>query len=99
MTKRKRKWLHRSEKGYALPFALGVVIIFLIAGGALITFEANELNMLVHHYDSMRAYYLAEAGINHALWELNNNGDGNTSGTITVGSGNGSYSTTYNQSV
>ena len=101
MTKRKRKWLHRSEKGYALPFALGVVIIFIIAGGALITFEVNELNMLVHHYDSRRAYYLAEAGINHALWELNKSpaGDGITSGTLQVGGGNGSYTTTYSQNV
>ncbi|MFQ5575111.1 MAG: WD40/YVTN/BNR-like repeat-containing protein, partial [Terriglobia bacterium] len=88
-----------SESGYSFAFAMGVILIFLVLGAALLTLVVNESTMVVRHYDSRRAYYLAEAGINEALFELNRSpaGDGVTSGTLTVGGQTGSYSTAYSQ--
>ncbi|HAW60112.1 MAG TPA: hypothetical protein DCW86_01410 [Actinobacteria bacterium] len=92
-------WLRRrivEEKGYTMGFALGVALILTILGAALLEMVSHEMTMIRKHAEFTRAYYLAEAGINHALWNLNNNRSGAVgSETTQTVLGAGSYYTTY----
>lgn len=87
-----------SEKGYTLAFTLGVVLVLVIVGAALLALVQNEALRLIQYRDSQEAYFLAEAGINRALWNI----DLGRRTDATVGSeaspvslGRGGYWTTY----
>ncbi len=84
------------EEGYTLAFALSAALILILVGAALISLTINEAYMVIQHANSTKAYYLAEAGINHALWSLNSNMSGTIgSETTPVALGSGSYYTIY----
>lgn len=84
------------EGGYTLGFTLGVVSILTILGAGLLLMVGHEMTMIAKHADSTRAYYLAESGINHALWNLDKGLSGAVgSETTQTALGAGSYYTTY----
>jgi len=91
-----KKNLFSSEKGYTLAFALGVILILMILGAMFTTVIYNETLQFARHKEVTQAYYLAEAGVNHALWNLNNNFSGTVgSESVPVSLGDGSYYTSY----
>jgi Tfp pilus assembly protein PilX len=87
----------RNEKGFATYIALGVILVLTALGTGISVIVNNELTISERGSDRNSAYYLAEAGINNALWELNQTtpGDGVTSGSLN----GGTYSTTYSGQV
>jgi len=88
--------LFSSEKGYTLAFALGVILILMILGAMFTTVIYNEMLQFSRHKEVTQAYYLAEAGVNHALWNLNNNFSGTVgSESVPVSLGDGFYYTYY----
>jgi len=88
--------LFSSEKGYTLAFALGVILILMILGAMFTTVIYNEMLQFSRHKEVTQAYYLAEAGVNHALWNLNNSFSGTVgSESVPVSLGDGSYYTHY----
>jgi hypothetical protein len=92
--------LLRSENGFAAYVALGIISIMMVVGAGLITVADNELSSARHNSDRNKAYYLAEAGINNALWELNQTptaGDGRISPPVNFA--DGTYETTYSEQV
>lgn len=87
--------LLRSENGFAVYIALGIISIMMVVGAGLITIADNELSSARHISDRNKAYYMAEAGINHALWELNQETAGDGIIPETTDYGEGKYSVTY----
>ncbi|MBN2121122.1 MAG: pilus assembly PilX N-terminal domain-containing protein [Candidatus Omnitrophica bacterium] len=79
------------KKGIALIFALFVVTVLLILGGAGFVRSASE-NLIVNKYmESTQAFWLAEAGINEAVNAMRSNFNV-TAGEIGNSSlGNGGY--------
>jgi|GEM_PF-4465863 len=91
--------LFSSEKGYTLAFALGVILVLMILGAMFTTVIQNEMLQFTKHKEITQAYYLAEAGINHALWNLNNSFSGTVGSEASpVSLGAGSYYTVFDSS-
>ncbi|MBI4743624.1 MAG: hypothetical protein HY776_02185 [Actinobacteria bacterium] len=90
--------LLRNENGFAAYVALGIISIMTVLGAGLIIIADNELSSVKHNLDRNKAYYLAEMGINHALWKLNQSPaiDGAIPETTF---GEGTYETTYSEQV
>ncbi|RLC37963.1 MAG: hypothetical protein DRH33_05410 [Candidatus Nealsonbacteria bacterium] len=67
----KIKGLLSNQKGMALLTTLIFVFILVTFAVALLTMTSNDTKLSTLHRDSTRAFYLAEAGIEKALWYLN----------------------------
>ena len=76
----KTKNLLSNQKGIALLTTLIFVFILVTFGVALLTMTGNDIKLSALQRDSTEAFYIAEAGIEKALWYLNtpedNGGEG-----------------------
>ena len=76
----KTKNLLSNQKGMALLTTLIFVFILVTFGVALLTMTSNDIKLSALQRDSTEAFYVAEAGIDKALWYLNtpedNGGEG-----------------------
>lgn len=76
----KTKNLLSNQKGIALLTTLIFVFILVTFGVALLTMTGNDIKLSALQRDSTKALYIAEAGIEKALWYLNitedNGGEG-----------------------
>lgn len=76
----KTKNLLSNQKGIALLTTLIFVFILVTFGVALLTMTGNDIKLSALQRDSTEAFYVAEAGIDKALWYLNtpedNGGEG-----------------------
>ena len=76
----KTKNLLSNQKGMALLTTLIFVFILVTFGVALLTMTGNDIKLSALQRDSTEALYIAEAGIDKALWYLNtpedNGGEG-----------------------
>jgi hypothetical protein len=75
----KIKNLLSNQKGMALITTLIFVFILVTFGVALLTMTSNESKLSTLQKESTRAFYLAETGIEKALWYINFSPD-NTQG-------------------
>ncbi len=93
----------RSSSGYALLSVLAVVSALLIAGGATITLVRSQLRFTADQIATQMAYYIAEAGIQHGLAQLDNDAaTATTAGYVyptipTTSFGDGTYTITIAQ--
>jgi len=71
----KTKNLLSNQKGMALLTTLIFVFILVTFGVALLTMTGNDLKLSALQRDSTEAFYIAEAGIDKALWYLNTTED------------------------
>lgn len=60
------------KKGYALATILILLGVALFGAGAIVTISTLESKISRSQQSSVNAYYVAEAGIQDALWRLNN---------------------------
>ena len=67
----KIRFLLSNQKGMALLTTLIFVFILVTFAVALLTMTSNDLKLSTLQRDSTRAFYLAEMGIEKALWYLN----------------------------
>lgn len=67
----KIKNLLSNQKGMALLTTLIFVFILVTFGVALLTMTSNDIKLSALQRDSTEAFYIAEAGIDKALWYLN----------------------------
>ena len=59
------------KKGIALLIVMGLVLMFSILGGAaLMMMSTGHFSTSFRQIKRTRAYYAAEAGMQHALWAL-----------------------------
>lgn len=65
----------KTEKGTVLLITFIVLGILLLLGSYFLTFTLSELRISKSHEAGAQTYYLAEAGINEAIWKLKNNPD------------------------
>ncbi len=76
----KTKNLLSNQKGIAILTTLIFVFILVTFGVALLTMTSNDIKLSALQRDSTEAFYIAEAGIDKALWYLNtpedNGGEG-----------------------
>ncbi|MGA2587458.1 MAG: hypothetical protein ABSF88_10615 [Candidatus Aminicenantales bacterium] len=71
------------ERGSVLAIALLVSVFMLIIAVPFVTKFANRYRTAEKSYNSLAAQYLAEAGIERAIWEINYGNIGTWSGTST----------------
>jgi len=62
-----------NKRGIALILSFIVIIIVCILGASIVTRSISESRIAQRYAESTEAFWLAEAGINHALDELRNN--------------------------
>ncbi len=62
-----------NNRGAVLIISWIVIVVSSILGAAFLTRSITENNLAGKYYDSTQAFWLAEAGIQGALWELNYN--------------------------
>jgi hypothetical protein len=67
----KLKNLLSNQKGMALLTTLIFVFLLVTFGVALLTMTSNDTKLSTLQRDSTKAFYLADAGIDKALWYLN----------------------------
>jgi Tfp pilus assembly protein PilX len=62
-----------NERGVAILFTLFVIIVLSVLGAAFVVRSITESRVAQKYELSTRAFWLADAGINKAAWELKNN--------------------------
>lgn len=82
-----------NEKGFALIWMSVVALMLLALMGSFCGIHAGELKQATTQISQVQAFYLAESGIDHMLYKLN---DGDTSGIAQTSFGNGTYQVLYN---
>jgi Tfp pilus assembly protein PilX len=63
------------KKAFALVLVLGILAVLIVGGSALIGLASGETRMVRMQDYSMRAFYLAEAGIEEALYRIKKGSD------------------------
>lgn len=58
------------KKGLVLILVLGILAVLIIAAAAFARLTSSETQMVRHQVNSIRAFYLAEAGIEEAIYRL-----------------------------
>ncbi|MBI4743623.1 MAG: hypothetical protein HY776_02180 [Actinobacteria bacterium] len=87
----------KDEKGFATYIAIGIIFVLMALSIGISAIVSNEVTLVGHGSSRAKAYYLAEAGINHAIWKLNQT---TPSGEVSGDFGDeGTYSTTYSGQV
>ena len=69
------------EKGIVLVIVLGFILLFVVVATSFILTSSSEIKMVRKQNDSTRAFYIAEAGLARARYDLNEDEDW-TDGTI-----------------
>lgn len=75
------------KKGFVLVFSFFIISILLVLVMAIVARSITETGIAQRYLRSTQALWLAEAGVQRAIWELNNGG-GNWSGWTTAANGN-----------
>ena len=70
--KRKKKFFFNNQKGMALITTLIFIFVLVSFSVALLIMTSNDSKLSTLHRESTRAFYLAETGVDKALWYLNN---------------------------
>lgn len=63
---------NQRQKGVVLLIAFLTMSMLFILGSYLLTFTLTDFKILKSQEGGVRTYYLAEAGINEAIWKLKN---------------------------
>ena len=63
-----------NRKGVAMLIAISLVLMLLILGGAVLMISTGHFGTSYHQIRRARAYYAAEAAMQHILWDLRTNG-------------------------
>ena len=86
----------RNKPGFALATVLILLSVALFSAGAVITVSGLESKISVSEREGIDAYYVAEAGIDDALWKIQYNdavcGSGGCATMLQAGNLNYSYS-------
>jgi hypothetical protein len=83
-------WFMRPRKGYALATILVLLGVCMFGAAALITISILESRISRSQIEGTVAYYVAEAGVNDAVWRLNT--DINLRNALAAGTLNSTYS-------
>lgn len=59
-----------SKKGIAMLIVIALVLMLLILGGAVLMISTGHFSTSHHQIERTRAFYAAEAAMQHALWSL-----------------------------
>jgi len=70
--KRGKKFIFNDQKGMALITTLIFIFVLVSFSVALLIMTSNDSKLSTLHRESTRAFYLAETGVDKALWYLNN---------------------------
>lgn len=84
------KWLDSGERGGALIIALCVLLLLTIAAIMAVDTAQTDIELSFNNLNSSQAFYVAEAGVNRALAQLNDDNDWNT-GYVEVEFERGTY--------
>lgn len=68
---RKKNIFFNNQKGMALITTLIFIFVLVSFSVALLVMTSNESKLSTLHRESIRAFYLAETGVDKALWYLN----------------------------
>jgi len=60
----------KSNKGMAMLIVISLIIMLLILGGAVLMVSTGHFGTSFHQVSRTKAYYAAEAAMNHVLWAL-----------------------------
>ena len=71
-----------SRKGVAMLVIISLILMLLILGGAVLMISTGHFGTTYHQIRRARAYYAAEAAMQHTLWDLRANGV--TPGTLAL---------------
>lgn len=83
----------RKDRGFALIFTLCTVLLIALIMGTFFIIASNDLSMAATACNTMRAYYVADAGMAKKFTELRSGNTSNLSETFTLATGNtGTYS-------
>lgn len=69
--KTKNKFIFNNQKGMALITTLIFIFVLVTFSIALLVMTSNDSKLSTLHRESTRAFYLAETGVDKALWYLN----------------------------
>ena len=88
------------KKGFALIFTLLTTLIIMAIIISFTAISSNDLTLAKKTSDTIRAYYLAEAGLAKKFVDLRGGSTSGTSGSIALSTNNpGTFSVTVNQVV
>lgn len=59
-----------NNKGMAMLIVLGLVIMLLVLGGAVLMISTGHFGTTFHQVSRTKAYYATEAAMQHTLWAL-----------------------------
>lgn len=71
-------WLNSGEQGGALLIALCILLVLTIAAIMAVDTAQTDIELSFNNLNSSQAFYVAEAGVNRALAQLNEDNDWNT---------------------
>jgi len=71
------KWLNSGQRGGALLIALCVMLLLTIAAIMAVDTAQTDIQLSFNGLNSSKAFYIAEAGVNKALTQLNADNDWN----------------------
>ena len=66
--------IRNNEKGVVLAIVLGIIALMVFSTVSLGVMIQQDVRLIRHIKDSEQAKYVAEAGINHALADIKENG-------------------------
>lgn len=79
-----RVFLFKDEKGIAMVVVLGIMLILTTLAFAAVAISENDLASSSHDRDSTEALHIAEAGVQKALWQLEQFGNSMNPKTFTI---------------
>jgi len=85
------------NKGFALIFAMAFVSLIILITLSFFVIAYNDLALAARTADSVRAFYVAEAGVAKKFIELRSGNTGNLAENFSVGTVSGYYSVTVTQ--
>lgn len=65
---------NNKKRGMAMLVVISLIIMLLIIGGAVLTLSTGHFGTSYHQIRRARAYYAAEAAMQHAIWSLRTGG-------------------------
>ena len=95
----KKSWFPRNKKGLALILALFILVFIAILVVAFLELITSDLQITSNHMGRLQALYIADAGIEYVISQLEGNKYWTGSATIVFPAGSGSsYTYTYPKS-
>ncbi|MDD4875027.1 MAG: hypothetical protein PHI77_01320 [Candidatus Pacebacteria bacterium] len=72
-----RFYRKKSQKGSVIIIAMGAMLILLLISSYFLSLSVTEYKISKSQIQTLQTYYIAEAGINEAIWRLKNDSDWN----------------------